>query len=123
MGRLASTFWLARSTPASRKKIIRAFVAFLQKLDAAYPPATAIKLIFDNHACMPVRVTQKLDLSSFGQAPSIMISDYVATSVVTEEHGLAGNFLPPTLATLSSTQTDHAEAPCALVAVEGLFGE
>ena len=28
----------------------REFVAFLQKLDAAYPPATAIKLILDNHS-------------------------------------------------------------------------
>ena len=28
----------------------REFVAFLQKLDAAYPPATAIKIILDNHS-------------------------------------------------------------------------
>jgi transposase len=28
----------------------REFVAFLQKLDAAYPPTTAIRLILDNHA-------------------------------------------------------------------------
>ena len=28
----------------------REFVAFLRKLDAAYPPATAIKLILDNHS-------------------------------------------------------------------------
>ena len=28
----------------------REFVAFLQKLDAAYPPSTAIKLILDNHS-------------------------------------------------------------------------
>jgi transposase len=28
----------------------REFVAFLKKLDAAYPPATAIKLILDNHS-------------------------------------------------------------------------
>ena len=28
----------------------REFVAFLQKLDAAYPPATAIKLLLDNHS-------------------------------------------------------------------------
>ena len=28
----------------------REFVAFLQKLDAAYPTSTAIKLILDNHA-------------------------------------------------------------------------
>jgi hypothetical protein len=27
----------------------REFVAFLEKLDAAYPPGTAIKLILDNH--------------------------------------------------------------------------
>src|SRR5437016_8424258 len=28
----------------------REFVVFLQKLDAAYPPSTAIKLILDNHS-------------------------------------------------------------------------
>jgi transposase len=28
----------------------REFVAFLKKLDAAYPPATAIKLMLDNHS-------------------------------------------------------------------------
>jgi transposase len=28
----------------------REFVAFLQKLDAAYPPSTMIKLILDNHS-------------------------------------------------------------------------
>jgi transposase len=28
----------------------REFVAFLEQLDAAYPPATAIKLILDNHS-------------------------------------------------------------------------
>ncbi len=28
----------------------REFVALLQKLDAAYPPSTAIKLILDNHS-------------------------------------------------------------------------
>jgi transposase len=36
----------------------REFVAFLQKLDAAYPPATAIKLILDNHSAHVSRETR-----------------------------------------------------------------
>jgi transposase len=36
----------------------REFVAFLQKLDAAYPPATAIKLILDNHSAHASRETR-----------------------------------------------------------------
>jgi transposase len=36
----------------------REFVAFLQKLDAAYPPATAIKLILDNHSAHVSRETK-----------------------------------------------------------------
>ena len=36
----------------------REFVAFLQKLDAAYPPATAIKLILDNHSAHASKETR-----------------------------------------------------------------
>jgi hypothetical protein len=36
----------------------REFVAFLQKLNAAYPPATAIKLILDNHSAHVSKETQ-----------------------------------------------------------------
>jgi transposase len=36
----------------------REFVAFLQKLDAAYPPATAIKVILDNHSAHASKETR-----------------------------------------------------------------
>jgi transposase len=36
----------------------REFVAFLQRLDAAYPPSTAIKLILDNHSAHVSRETR-----------------------------------------------------------------
>jgi transposase len=36
----------------------REFVAFLKKLDAAYPPATAIKIILDNHSAHVSRETR-----------------------------------------------------------------
>jgi transposase len=36
----------------------REFVAFLQRLDAAYPPSTAIKLILDNHSAHGSRETR-----------------------------------------------------------------
>lgn len=36
----------------------REFVAFLEKLDAAYPPATAIKIILDNHSAHISRETE-----------------------------------------------------------------
>jgi hypothetical protein len=40
----------------------REFVAFLRRLDAAYPPATAIKLVLENHSRVPAPCERPLGL-------------------------------------------------------------
>src|SRR5208337_3451587 len=44
----------------------REFVAFLEKLDAAYPPATAIKIILDNHSAHISREKEAASMTRAG---------------------------------------------------------